>query len=163
MMKETIVILLILFTIGCGDKEKEEQVFKLDDLQSSWVSTEVELYTDDSWPENPTYLSSIVPEEAGDYMALNIIDVEQGNFSFNTNWYLEGLEYSDFYNVVGCNEGECVKGMKFNVEGQIIFWGYYEADAETTFVNVPYDLEGDVLKLGLFSYNGSQRVGVFSR
>ena len=56
--------------------------------------------------------------------------------------------------------------MKFNVEGQIIFWRefiYSEGDAETTFVNVPYDLEGDVLKLGLFSYNGSQRVGVFSR
>ena len=161
MMKETIVILLILFTIGCGDKEKEEEAFNLDDLQSSWVSTEVELYTDDSWPENPTYLSSIVPEEAGDYMALNIIDVEQGNFSFNTNWYLEGLEYSAFYNVVCCNPDS--KGMKFNIEGQIIFWNYYEVDAETTFVNVPYDLEGDVLKLGLFSYNGTQRVGVFSR
>ena len=53
----------------------QEEVFNLDDLQSSWVSTEVELYTDDSWPENPTYLSSIVPEEAGDYMALNIINL----------------------------------------------------------------------------------------
>ena len=156
----TLLTLSILFTIGCGDKEKEE-VFNLDDLQSSWVSTEVELYTDDSWPENPTYLSSIAPEEAGDYMALNIIDVEQGNFSFNTNWWFERFEYSDFYSVVGGNADS--KGMKFNIEGQINFWKYDEVDAETTFVNVPYDLEGDVLKLGLFSYNGTQRVGVFSR